>query len=105
VASIRRQLAARLAAGLGIDRDRAELLLAGLCDELLRAANADLKAGAGGSLDMPATGRLRSKASRRGHASGMSKAGAAGAHWAFYFRPYAALAKRCREICAGRTGA
>ncbi len=83
----------------------AELLLRGLAEELLRAANVDLKAGAGERLDLADLGMLRSKVSRRGHASGMAKAGAAGAHWAFYFRPRAALAKRCREICAGRPGA
>ena len=99
--SIKRQLAARVAEAAGVGREKADLILRGFYEELLRATNES--DGAGLQLPIAKVGRVQMRPSRRG--SRFPKTGQdLGPHWAFWFKPYQALVKRTAEVCAARRG-
>lgn len=98
MASVKRELAARVAEATGRDFEMTELVLRGFYEEMLRTCNEELR-GRGGSMPIRDVGRFSARPSRRGqNLTGRES------HWSFWFRPYRALVRRCAEICSGRSG-
>ena len=96
--SVKRELAARVARATGADFEITELVLRGFYEEMLRVSNESLR-GEGGRMMMRGVGRFSAKSSRRGQ-----NLSAGEPHWAFWFRPYQRLVRRCARICAERRG-
>ncbi|MHC4916601.1 MAG: hypothetical protein ACYTGB_14025 [Planctomycetota bacterium] len=85
-----------------MERGRADLILRGFYEEMLRASNEEIR-GRGGVLRAWRVGRFEASPSRRG--GRCPRTGRAlDPHWAFRFRPYRRMVSRCAEICEQRRG-
>jgi nucleoid DNA-binding protein len=96
--SIKRQLAVRVAEATGLSPEKVDLVVRGLCEEMLRTSNEQLRS-RGGNLFLQGVGRFWATPSRRG-ARNPGTGAAAPPHWAFWFRPHVKLISRCAEICS-----